>query len=128
LQSVGENSYRAEVDMGVGPVRGRFEANVALSDLVEPKSATLTGDVAGPLGNGGGTGRVTLTQDSDGTLVTYSYEITVSGKVASVGGRMLDGAARVLIGQFFNALVRQTGGAMSEGLWTRIIRKLGLIK
>jgi len=128
LQVVGENSYRAEVDMGVGPVRGRFEANVALSDLVEPVSATLAGDVAGPLGNGGGSGRVTLEPDGDGTLVTYRYEVTVSGKVASVGGRMLDGAARVLIGQFFNALVRQTGGTVSEGRWTRIKRKLGLVR
>lgn len=128
LQVVGENSYRAEVDMGVGPVRGRFEANVALSDLVEPQSATLAGDVTGPLGNGGGSGRVTLEADGEGTLVTYRYEVTVSGKVASVGGRMLDGAARVLIGQFFNALVRQTDGTVSEGLWTRIKRRLGLIR
>lgn len=128
LQVVGDNSYRAEVDMGVGPVRGRFEANVALSDLVEPESATLAGDVAGPLGDGGGSGWVTLEADGDGTLVNYRYEVTVSGKVASVGGRMLDGAARVLIGQFFNALVRQTGGTASESLWTRVKRKLRLIR
>ncbi|WP_324752228.1 xanthine dehydrogenase family protein molybdopterin-binding subunit [Roseovarius sp. Pro17] len=126
LEEVGQNSYRADVDMGVGPVRGRFEANVTLSDLDEPKSATLTGDVAGPLGSGGGNGRVTLTPEEGGTLVTYAYEVTVSGKVASVGGRMLDGAARMVIGQFFNGLVRQTGGTVSEGLWTKVKRKLGL--
>lgn len=126
LEAVGDNSYRADVDMGVGPVRGRFEANVALYDLVEPESARLKGDVSGPLGNGGGTGHVTLTPDGDGTLVNYSYEVTVSGKVASVGGRMLDGAARVLIGQFFNALVRQTGGTVSDGIWGRLKRKLGM--
>lgn len=126
LEVVAENQYRAEVDMGVGPVRGTFEANVALSDLVEPQSATLTGDVSGPLGSGGGRGQVTLEADGEGTLVKYRYEVTVSGKVASVGGRMLDGAARVLIGQFFNALVRQTGGPPREGLWSRLKRKTGL--
>ena len=49
-----------------------------------------------------------------------------AGKVAAVGGRMLDGAARALIEQFLNALVRQTGGESTVSLWTRIKRILGL--
>ncbi|MGB4825726.1 MAG: molybdopterin cofactor-binding domain-containing protein [Paracoccaceae bacterium] len=128
LQAVGANAYHADVIMGVGPVRGLFEANVALRDLVEPKSAVLIGNVTGPLGSGGGTGHVTLEPDGDGTLVNYRYEVNVSGKVASVGGRMLDGAARILIGQFFNALVRQTSGDTRASLWKRLLRKLGLGK
>ena len=52
----------------------------------------------------------------------------MAGKVAAVGGRMLDGAARFLIGQFFEALIRQAGGgAPGEGWWRRLLRALGLI-
>ncbi len=39
-----------------------------------------------------------------------SYTAEIGGKVASIGGRLLDGAARVIIGQFFAALARQAGG------------------
>jgi 2-furoyl-CoA dehydrogenase large subunit len=128
LDAVGTDAYRAEVDMGVGPVRGRFEANIRLFDLDEPRHASLAGEVLGPLGSGAGEGRVTLEPVEEGTRVTYSYEVQVAGKVAAVGGRMLDGAARALIGQFFNALVRQTGGSPRVSLWTRIKQMLGLAK
>jgi len=109
LERVGENAYRATVDMGVGPVRGRFEANVTLSDLTPPHAATLSGDLAGPLGASRGSGKVMLEASEGGTKVTYEYEVHLSGKVAAVGGRMLRGAARLLIGQFFKTLVKQAG-------------------
>jgi 2-furoyl-CoA dehydrogenase large subunit len=129
LDVVGPNAYRADVEIGVGPVRGRFEANVALSDLVEPETAVLGGELTGPLGSGAGRGVVTLAAENGGTCVTYRYEVTVSGKVASVGGRMLDGAARALIGQFFTRLVRQgdgtAGSGSGTGVWARIRRLLG---
>ena len=119
LELVAKNHYRASIDMGVGPIRGRFEADIALFDLDEPKQLSLRGSVIGALGSGSGEGTVTLEPSDGGTLVKYNYEVKVAGKVAAVGGRMLDGAARALIGQFFNGLVRQTGGASSVGLWSR---------
>ncbi len=45
-----------------------------------------------------------------GTRVTYDYEAAIGGKVASIGGRLLDGAAKMVIRQFFAALARQAGG------------------
>lgn len=129
LETDGENAYRAQVDMGVGPVRGRFEARVRLFDLDEPRRASLAGEVHGPLGSGSGEGTVILEPEGGGTRVRYAYEVDVAGKVAAVGGRMLDGAARILIAQFFNGLVRQTGGvvpAAKMGLWARLLRMLGM--
>jgi 2-furoyl-CoA dehydrogenase large subunit len=115
LEKVAENAYRASVDMGVGPVRGRFEANVALSDLTPPRSAKLSGDLAGALGASHGSGTVTLKAAEGGTDVTYDYTVHLTGKVAAVGGRMLDGAARLLIGQFFKALVKQAANGGRDG-------------
>jgi 2-furoyl-CoA dehydrogenase large subunit len=134
LDRVGENDYRAEVSLGVGPVRGRFTANVKLSDMVEPTSATLSGGLVGPLGASQGEGHVTLTPEGNGTRVRYDYAIALSGTVASVGGRMLEGAARAVVGQFFNRLVAQVGGrggapapaAPAASLWQRILRMLGI--
>jgi 2-furoyl-CoA dehydrogenase large subunit len=84
---------------------------VRLSDLDPPRAATLSGSVTGALGSGGGEGRITLTPDGQGgTTVSYTYEAAVGGKVAAVGGRLLEGASRVIIGQFFAALARKVGG------------------
>ena len=103
--------FQADVTLGVGPVKGRYKADVELSDLDPPRAATLAGTVTGALGNGGGHGRITLATDGQGgTVVAYTYEAQVGGKVAAIGGRLLDGAARVVIGQFFAALARQAGG------------------
>ena len=110
LDRVSDNSYKAEVSLGVGPVRGKFHANVALSEMTEPEAATLKGGVIGPLGASQGTGHVRLAAEGDGTKVSYDYEIELSGKVASIGGRMLEGAAKALVNQFFERLVAQVGG------------------
>jgi 2-furoyl-CoA dehydrogenase large subunit len=63
------------------------------------------------LGFGNGEGRITLRPVAGGgTAIHYVYEAAIGGKVASIGGRLLDGAARVIIAQFFAALARQAGG------------------
>ena len=73
---------------------------------------TLGGSAEGALGFGSGEGRITLVPiENGGTSIRYVYEAAIGGKVASIGGRLLDGAARVIIGQFFAALARQTGGS-----------------
>lgn len=135
LDEVEKNSYHAEVSLGVGPVRGKFRAKVALSDIVEGKSTTLSGGLEGVLGTSSGVGHVVLSEENGKTIVTYDYAIKLSGTVASVGGRMLEGAAKALVKQFFNRLTAQiTGlknggssyGGPTNGLWTLIKRILGL--
>ena len=132
LDKTGDNSYRAEVSLGVGPVRGRFRAAVELSDLDPPNSARLSGGLEGPLGASRGGGNVRLEAVDGGTHVTYDYTVEISGKVAAVGGRMLEGAARIVIGQFFERLVARVGGkpvgaaATGNSLWRRILHALGI--
>ena len=74
-------------------------------------------------------GRLRLEPCETGTRVAYDYEVHLAGKVAAVGGRMLQGAARVLIGQFLAALIRQCAGEdapPSPGWWTRFLRAVGI--
>ena len=128
VTKVSPTRFKADVTLGVGPVKGRYKADIALSDLDEPRAATLSGSVVGALGSGGGTGRITLTPEGEaGTVIGYTYEAAVGGKVAAVGGRLLDGAARVIIGQFFAALARKAGGGDAEpGLLSRLLAMVGL--
>ena len=129
LDLVGENEYRAEVSLGAGPVRGKFRANVGLDELDPPRSARLSGGLAGPLGSSQGDGRVRLSPADGGTLVSYEYGIEISGTVAAVGGRMLEGAARALVRQFFQRLAAQVGGDAhgppADPWWRRLLGVLG---
>jgi 2-furoyl-CoA dehydrogenase large subunit len=114
IQKVSDTHFRADVTLGVGPVKGRYKAEIRLLDLVPPSSVTLTGETSGALGFGGGTGFVTLEEENGVTTIRYRYEAGLGGKVASVGGRLLDGAARFVIGQFFAALARHAGGGPAD--------------
>jgi 2-furoyl-CoA dehydrogenase large subunit len=131
VEKVSDTHFRADVTLGVGPVTGRYRANVKLSDLDPPHAVTLGGTAEGALGFGGGEGRITLTPDGNGgTRMTYVYDAAIGGKVASIGGRLLDGATRVIIGQFFAALARQAGGGAASrtgslSLLGRLQRLLG---
>lgn len=123
VKRISETHFRADVTLGVGPVKGRYSVDVKLSDLVKPASATLSGKARGGLGSGEGAGKIVLEAlPEGGTLMRYEYEAAVGGKVAAVGGRMLDGAAKIVIGQFFKALAAQTGGQpLATPLWRRLL-------
>jgi 2-furoyl-CoA dehydrogenase large subunit len=132
VKKISDTDFKAEVTIGVGPVRGHYRARVTLSDLDKPNGVTLTGTADGALGFGAGKGRITLGPAADGgTSVHYRYEAEIGGKVASIGGRLLDGAARVIIGQFFVALARQAGSGAHTGngtiaaAWLRLRGWLG---
>jgi 2-furoyl-CoA dehydrogenase large subunit len=126
VEKISDTRFRADVTIGVGPVKGRYRAEVTLSDLDAPWAVTLGGSAEGALGFGNGEGRITLTPENAGTVVRYEYDAAIGGKVASIGGRLLDGAARVIIGQFFSALARQAGGASAQDRRS-LLRKLRVL-
>ncbi len=128
LERVAENDYRARLSIGVGPVRGRYEARVRLFDLDPPRALKLSGEGVGALGSASGEGAVELSPEGGGTRITYRYSVAIAGKVAAVGGRMLDGAAKILIAQFFERLLARSGGAAAPSLWRRLLRLIGVAR
>ena len=121
VEKLSDTHFRAEVTLGVGPVTGRYKADITLSDLVAPQAVTLTGVATGALGDGRGAGRITLAATDDGvTRLAYDYDAEIGGKVAAIGGRLLDGAAQIVIQQFFAALARHTGAPRKRGWWARL--------
>ncbi len=125
VERVTPTHFRAEVTLGIGPVKGRYVVEVLLSELEAPQSVSLSATATGTLGSGNGSGHVHLFETPEGgTRLAYDYRANVGGKVASVGGRLLDGAARVIIGQFFKALGQQADGAVAKGFWARLMTTL----
>lgn len=122
LELQGENRYRADVTVGVGMIRARFEAKVALSELDPPHSLRLSGSGTSSMGSAEGHARVRFVALENGhTRLEYQYQVVVSGKVAAVGSRMMQGASKVIIGQIFTRLSQRVSGqASAAGWWSRL--------
>ncbi len=125
LQSVAENRYRADVTIGVGLIKARYQAEVELSELNPPHSLRLAGSGLSSVGSAKGSGVVTLVPDGDATVLSYDYEAAVSGKVAAVGSRMLEGAAKILLRQLFEQLGSEAGGGARHRPWWQRLLRLG---
>ncbi len=106
LEEVGPNHYRADVTLGIGVVKARYAAEIRLSDLQPPHQLNLAGSGASSLGQAQGAGSVRLEAIDGGTRLHYDYDVAVGGKVAAVGSRMLEGAAKIILRQLFEQLGR----------------------
>lgn len=128
LDQVAPNNYKAVMTIGVGPIKGKFNVAVALKDLIEPTALRLVGSASGTLGESQGEGQINLKAVEEmKTEISYQYAVLISGKAASIGGRMLDGATRSFINLFFAQLTSQLGVKPSNNVILNIwhmIRKV----
>ena len=114
LEALSATEFRGKVVLGAGIVKGLFNVRVAFTEVDEPSRLKLAGSASGRFGESRGEGIVRLTPTDTGTLVAYEYGVELSGKVASVGGRLVEGAARAMIGEFFRRLARTAAPEVPE--------------
>lgn len=113
----GENGFAATVKQKVGPVSATFKGVVALSNVVAGESYTISGEgKGGAAGFAKGGADVSLSDSDGGTLLTYKAEAKVGGKIAQLGGRLIDGFAKKMADQFFDKFQETVGApdALSE--------------
>ncbi len=99
LTKVGDNQYEAALEISVGPIKGKFKGKVNLSDINDPESYTMEVTGNGAPGFVKGTGHVKLEDEGQTTLMSYQGDAQVGGKIASVGQRLVESAAKALIKQ-----------------------------
>ena len=104
LERTGENSFSTTIRTGVGSIKGVFEGKVQLEDLREPEHFRIVVEGKGAPGFLKGSGDLDLAQEENTTKVTYAGDVQVGGTIASVGQRMIQGAAKMMAGQFFTCL------------------------
>lgn len=102
VEPTGENAYNVGMAVRIGPVAARFTGAIQLSDIQAPSSYKLNFEgQGGPAGFGKGASQVTLTPIDGGTRLDYTVDAQVGGKVAQLGQRLIDGAAKTLANDFF---------------------------
>lgn len=111
LEPVGENAYRGTLKAGVGPLQGQFSGTIALHDVQPPTSYRMTVDGDGPLGFVHADGQVRLAEQGASTLMRYTGDVQMGGRVAMLGQRVLDRSAATLLRQGLAALAREIRAA-----------------
>ena len=97
-----ENNYNVGVALRIGPVAAKFSGTVKLMDIQPPHSYALQFEAQGGVaGFGKGESKVTLTPNADGCELSYTVHSKVGGKIAQLGQRLIDGAAKSLAEDFF---------------------------
>lgn len=102
LEKEADDRLKATVEVKIGPIGARFNGAVTLSDLDPPNGYTITGEgQGGTVGFAKGGAKVRLADDGAGTLLTYEVEAQVGGRLAQLGGPIIDATAKQLAGKFF---------------------------
>ncbi|HEX4303395.1 MAG TPA: carbon monoxide dehydrogenase subunit G [Rhizomicrobium sp.] len=102
LDKTTPTEFVATARLKIGPLSAVFKGKVQLGDLDPPHSLRLSGEGAGGVaGFAKGGAVVTLTPEGDGTILSYTAQATVGGKLAQIGQRMIDGAAKMIADDFF---------------------------
>ena len=103
ITATGENQYDVAIMAAVGPVKARFKGKLRLADLQPPTSYTMHFEgQGGAAGHGKGSAQVRL--ESTGpreTVLHYSANASVGGKLAQIGSRLVDMAAQKMASDFF---------------------------
>jgi uncharacterized protein len=112
LNMTSPTEFQAVATTKIGPVKARFKGNVHLTDLDPPNGYTISGEGDGGIaGFAKGGATVTLTEKDGGTLLTYNVEAQIGGKLAQLGQRLVNGAAKRTADDFFSNFAANIGGA-----------------
>jgi len=115
LDRISDTELTAQVMAAIGPVRARFNTRLSLENLNPPESYTLVGESkAGAAGFGRGSADVTLSEIDGGTLLSYTADFRVGGKLAQVGSRLVLGVTRKTADDFFGKFSRELDPAAAR--------------
>ena len=116
IEWTSENEMTATVVAKVGPVKAKFAGSVTLSDRNPPEGYTISGEgKGGAAGFAKGGATVRLEANGSGTLMTYQVSANVGGKLAQLGGRLIDGTAKKMADEFFANFSEVVGASESDG-------------
>lgn len=115
LEVLGEEHWKALVSVGVGPVKARFTMDVTRPEIQEPERMVVKGRGKAPGSAVELSGDMQLTAVNENeTQMDWKASVVVSGTIASVGARLLNGTAERLTGQFFDCLKKKLQASTTD--------------
>jgi carbon monoxide dehydrogenase subunit G len=108
LEKLDNDQMKATASIKVGPISARFNGKVQLTDIDPPNGYRISGEGQGGVaGFAKGGANVTLADDGADTLLSYQVNAQVGGKLAQLGGRLIDATAKQMADAFFDRFSAQ---------------------
>ena len=114
LEKTTENVFSATIRAGVGSIKGVFNGTVRLENMRPPEHYRLVVDGKGTPGFLKGAGDLNLEDANPNTSIRYTGDVQVGGTIASVGQRMLQATAKMMLTQFFTSLEVEAQSRVDE--------------
>src|SRR5215469_18507805 len=126
ISKTSATDFLATATLKIGPVKARFKGKVALSELDPPKRCLLSGEGQGGMaGFAKGNAEVLLLSDGNGTILSYAAHANVGGKLAQIGQRLIDGAAKQIADDFFGRFAAVLSAAAADTAAAALIPESG---
>ena len=110
IDPIGDNQYQVLMVARVGPVSAKFKGKLTLSDIKPPQSYALAFEgQGGAAGFAKGGAKVALSVEGVTTRLAYDVKASVGGKLAQIGSRLVDAAAKKVAGDFFRNFNQKVG-------------------
>jgi carbon monoxide dehydrogenase subunit G len=112
IEPIAENQYQVLMVARVGPVSAKFKGKLTLSDIKPPDSYAIAFEgQGGAAGFAKGGAKVNLfSENRDQTRLAYAVQANVGGKLAQIGSRLVDAAARKIADDFFRNFNEKVAG------------------
>jgi len=105
LEKLSETELKSVVTAKFGPIKAKFKADISIEDIDPACSCKLVGaGQGGVAGFANGVASIALSDDGEGTLLRYSVDFSVGGKIAQIGSRLLKGTTVKIVDHFFETL------------------------
>ena len=110
LEATGEHGFQAVAKVKLGPVSATFKGKVELSEIDAPNGYRISGEGEGGVaGFAKGGAVVRLETVEEGTKLSYDVEAQIGGKLAQLGGRLINGVAKKMADEFFANFAKAVG-------------------
>ena len=110
IEKSGDNEYTVQMTARVGPVSAKFKGKLTLSDIQAPDSYSIAFEgQGGAAGFAKGGAHVRLSPEGGSTRLSYDVKASVGGKLAQIGSRLVDAAARKVADDFFRNFNQKVG-------------------
>lgn len=118
VEKHGADRFDVLAEVKIGPIGARFKGAVAMTEIDPPNGCTISGQGQGGIaGSARGTARVSLSDAAGGTRIAYEVDAEVGGRLAQLGGPIIEATARQMADRFFANFAREVMGepqAMAE--------------
>ncbi len=117
MEKLSDTEMKAAASIRIGPISAKFTGKVQLSDLDPPRGYTISGEGQGGVaGFAKGGAKVALDADGMATVLRYTVNAQVGGKIAQLGSRLIDATAKSMADQFFDRFAAQLAPAEAGAL------------